>query len=239
VGLSINTAWLTLALPLLLSVRSAYDFGQVWMGTMPRPFSEQAVVDALTTEDAQWVAPPFGVQLWVQLTAERGLKATNINRPWFWEDRYPPPPYREGISDRVDLSVPAYVETIEHVHIFEHPENVYACVQAGDDCAPCRATAKGGDIDVECETPVAGMLVVHENMYPGWRASRDGEPAQLGDGQWLTVSAPAGQHSYQFRYRPWDATLGILLTMTGLVVAVWLWRRPPALARTAAAQAFE
>jgi hypothetical protein len=44
------------------------------------------------------------------------------------------------------------------------------------------------------------------------------------EGDWLATQAPAGDHAYQFRYRPWDAVLGTVLTLVGVVLAVILWR---------------
>jgi uncharacterized membrane protein YfhO len=36
----------------------------------------------------------------------------------------------------------------------------------------------------------------------------------------LTVTAPAGKHNYKFRYLPWDAPVGIALTIIGWIIAI-------------------
>jgi hypothetical protein len=62
----------------------------------------------------------------------------------------------------------------------------------------------------------SGTLIVQENNWSGWYASRDNQPIELSADQWLTVSAPAGPHHYEFRYRPWDVAVGLLLSAIGL-----------------------
>ena len=100
-------------------------------------------------------------------------------------------------------------------------------MDTGDRQIPCRATALGGNIDVVCLTTEPGTLVVQENQWTGWRAWRDGERIPLEHGPWLEVEAPLGEHEYEFRYRPWDVVLGIVLTVVGIVLAVWLWVTGP------------
>jgi hypothetical protein len=83
----------------------------------------------------------------------------------------------------------------------------------------------GGYIDVECDSEAAGTLVVYEYSWSGWTARRDGQALMLGPGPWLNVFAPAGTHHYEFRYRPWDVPLGLVLSLAGMVLCVWLWMR--------------
>jgi len=92
---------------------------------------------------------------------------------------------------------------------------------------PCSATASGGDIDVECATNSSGKLIVTENSWTGWQANRDGIPIALDANRWLSVEAPAGSHHYEFRYRPWDVWVGLLLTLIGIVLCVRWWFRSP------------
>jgi hypothetical protein len=227
VGVGIATQWLVVTLPLLWALGSARDFGEYWMGTYSRPEAELEIVEELVTADTQWVAPPYGEHFWLPHALDRGLKVTNINRPWFWKDRQAPPAFLSATRDQVDLSAPNFRQTLYGVHLFRYEENPYASVHYNDHFTPCQATARGGHIDVLCEAQTAGTLVVRENRFPGWTAYRDGAAVPLGEGDWLTVEAPAGRHTYQFRYRPWDATLGILLTLCGVAVAIWWWWRPP------------
>jgi uncharacterized membrane protein YfhO len=74
--------------------------------------------------------------------------------------------------------------------------------------------------------PDAGKLVVKENTWTGWKAWVDGERVPLIGEQWLEVNAPAGEHTYLFRYRPWDVPLGIALSIVGVIMCVYLWFGP-------------
>jgi hypothetical protein len=121
-------------------------------------------------------------------------------------------------------SDPSYKETVDGMLLLEHPENQYASVQTAAGQVPCTAVALGGNIDVNCQTTEAGTLTVQENMWPGWTARlASGTPLALEAEQRLTVSLPAGTNHIVFRYRPWDVTIGLFLTLLGIVVAVRLW----------------
>jgi uncharacterized membrane protein YfhO len=67
-------------------------------------------------------------------------------------------------------------------------------------------------------------LTIKENRWAGWRATIAGKNAPLLKGQWLAVELPAGRHTVRFRYRPWDAPLGIILSIFGLALAVYAWK---------------
>lgn len=55
---------------------------------------------------------------------------------------------------------------------------------------------------------------------PGWRVWQDGKPIQFEPGRWLSVQANTGEHTYQYRYRPWDAWVGLAATLAGIVLAI-------------------
>jgi uncharacterized membrane protein YfhO len=59
-----------------------------------------------------------------------------------------------------------------------------------------------------------------------WYAAVDGKSTVLESNKWLQVAAPAGNHHYSFRYLPWDVPLGILISMVGLGLVIYLWRKP-------------
>ena len=70
----------------------------------------------------------------------------------------------------------------------------------------------------------AGLLEVKEYTWTGWRAAVDGTGSPLSGDTWLTVEVPAGEHEIAFRFRPWDATLGIVLMLAGILLCVLTWR---------------
>jgi hypothetical protein len=69
------------------------------------------------------------------------------------------------------------------------------------------------------EMACTGVVVLSDTTYPGWEASVDGQPAPV-----LTaykslraVAVPKGAHRVEMRYRPWSVTLGVLLTLAGML----------------------
>jgi hypothetical protein len=156
-----------------------------------------------------------------------------IARPWQWKDRQPPDYAVEAIWDLKKPPDGSVLGRFDNLTVVAHPAVEYAYVETADGSIPCRAAAIGGDIDVECQTDRAGTLIVKENNWSGWQANRDGESVELADSPWLSVAAPAGQHRYEFRYRPWDVWVGAVLSLVGLSLAGVLWVRstrwkPPA-----------
>ena len=90
----------------------------------------------------------------------------------------------------------------------------------------CSAHGVGGNIDVVCNNPSAGRLVVEENSWSGWSARLDGGGfLPIEPGRWLSLDIPAGVHTIQLRYRPWDVLVGGVLFVVGAIVAMWYWRR--------------
>ncbi len=219
--LSVNTKVLVLPLLLFWSLRSVYQFSHPWWETQAPP-PETDLVAELQVQSAQWVAMPFGDHYWVPAAAEQGLKLTNQARPAYWRDRAPPPPFLSLVRGE-DASVTPW-RTLDGFALVRDAESQYASVRSGQERLPCTAEASGGHIDVVCDADVPGRLVVRENGWSGWRVWRDGERVWLGqEGGWLAVTAPAGRHTYAFRYAPWDAQVGVGLTMLGLVSAAFAW----------------
>jgi len=50
-------------------------------------------------------------------------------------------------------------------------------------------------------------------------------------GDWLSVNALSGKHTYTFQYRPWDVYLGALLSLIGVGVVIWFWVKKDVQAR--------
>jgi hypothetical protein len=79
-----------------------------------------------------------------------------------------------------------------------------------------------GRIDVRAQGP--GWLVVAESWDPGWRASRDGEPASIQrvNHMAMAVLLPPGDHRVSFRYRAPGLTAGLVLCgLAALALVVW------------------
>ena len=191
-----------------------------------------SVVFDLRTDDSQWVALPFGEHYWSPFAAEANLKLTNHWRPSEWDYHEPPPPVAEafhiqptnpnGLRPRGKL-----IAQHEDVQIVTHEEHTYAAIIGPHGETPCTAVANGGHIDVTCNSSEEGILRVYENKWRGWRVWQDGESVPLLQSQWLSTLAPAGEHTYRFRYQPWDVWLGITLSLLGVVLVLFLWVRAP------------
>jgi len=230
----LKVMWILLVPPLAWGLRSAYDFSQVW-ATIRVPRDVQQVVQAIELESTQWATLPFGEFAFIPVTLDANLKLVIPvdHRGWAWKGRELPPPFLYVTRHPSEVPASDSVRRVGGISLLVNTSNQYAVVDTGSDRIPCRATAVGGNIGVDCESNVAGTLVVHENQWSGWAARRDGGPVRLGPGQWLNVPAPAGKHHYEFRYRPWDVVLGAILTLAGVLAGIWLWFRPTAWDRIA------
>jgi hypothetical protein len=223
---SFSLAWVMI-LPLVWSVRDSHDFVKLWLELPARPSDAhyEIIVPQMKADTIEWVQVPdqeWGFQI---AALEQGLKLTNVYHLWSWRDRTPPLPFIAATRDPVDPENPNFRETLENTSLLDYPENHYAYVETDSQRIPCRVTALGGNIDVDCRTDAPGQLVVTENLWDGWHVKRDGLKVPLDSGPWLTTKAPAGNHHYAFRYRPWDVPLGAALSLLGIGLATWLWVR--------------
>jgi hypothetical protein len=213
-------------IPLYSSLSAPYELSQVFIRTLYAGDLYQyyqKVVDDLDLNDALWVAPPFGENFLAEPAINVGLKLTNVAFPSRWNEReYPEPQIVIARSGEYPGS--EQVTYLNDVPVYRYPDRAYAYIANGQ-IVPCRATGSGGDLTVTCSTEQDGQLIVQENSWVGWYVWLDGKPALLKQDRWLAVPAPAGQHTYEFRYRPWDVAVGLAVTLLGCVLTLWLWRR--------------
>ncbi len=219
-----KTSWL-IWIPLIWSMASVSNFSFQWLYLNKVVPTDRVVMKHLVTPTAEWAQPPWGEYQWFVFAREANVKMAQMYRPWYWKDREIPKAYIEGTHDAIDPTSPGFVASEEGISVVMHPENNYASVETSTGHIPCQAQAQGGNIDVVCQTSVEGELVVQENSLSGWFARQDGNSGKLLPGNWLKVKAPAGRHYYTFRYRPWDAPLGIALSLCGIALAIVLWFR--------------
>jgi sorbitol-specific phosphotransferase system component IIC len=213
-----------LLLPVLglmfFSLQDGYDFSQIFWQTEPESAALQSAALALKTDTAEWVDfidPNLG---FILPAAENGLKLSSAFRTWNWIDVTLPLAQRVASLDSVADDDPALTLRLPPYTILTYPQNEYATVSNANGVSKCYARAVGGNIDVVCTNLSAGVLTVQENTWQGWRVTVDGQAAELNSGsQWLQVAAPAGTHTYRFRYRPWDVPLGIGCSLLGWMLA--------------------
>mgnify|MGYP006291914459 CR=1 FL=1 len=216
-----------LLIPLIFSLYKGYQFSQLWIYTDKRDEVVEPVIEALRTDSIQWVSPPFGEHHYIEPAIAAGLKVSPGIMPWGWKDRDSPAPFLEASHSGPPAGSVELVEMVADVGIYEHMDEFYAAVVNDQETEICHANGNSGRIDVECDVPFAGSLIVKENTYAGWKAWRDGKRVALKGEQWLQVDVPEGKHQYQFRYRPWDVPLGLALSALGMAACVWLWFSPP------------
>ncbi len=76
-----------------------------------------------------------------------------------------------------------------------------------------------------------GLLILSDNDYPGWRATVDGQPADIERVDYLFRGVPlgAGEHTVEFRYEPLSWRIGWIVSIVALVLlavaSVLGWRR--------------
>ena len=221
-GLSFPVSWL-LVVPIVIAVNQARLLGRVWISTRSIDPQVQSVVEALKTDDLAWVNVPTGEHFFVTPAIERDLKlSADFFRTWHWKDRPVPPPSLEANrgGPPPGMGEFAIVEGVNIHRVLEAQDYASVVTVEGGRTA-CHAEGTGGDIDVSCDSIGDGTLVVEENNWSGWRAQIDGEPAQLLEGNWLSVKAREGLHTYSFRYRPWDVPLGVALFCIGVLLSGW------------------
>jgi len=207
---------------LLLALQAVADFSAAWVNVTPMdPANPRSLLQSLRTADAEWVQPPFGEYIWLPAAMEDGMKLRQFYRPWsITSTTELPAAYLQMSTIPEDASLPEYLRTDGDYIILKRPNNLYASISDSQATYPCSASSTGGFIDVACDSPNPGTLVVLENALSGWTASRDGQAIALITTPWLDVDAPAGKHHYAFRYVPWDAPLGIVLAILGWVIAL-------------------
>jgi hypothetical protein len=86
------------------------------------------------------------------------------------------------------------------------------------------------EVVVEASTDAPGYLLLTDTFYPGWRASVDGQPAEIlrADEMFRAVRLEPGRHQVEFRYQPdsvtWGAWISAAALLLWLVGMIWNWR---------------
>ena len=75
-------------------------------------------------------------------------------------------------------------------------------------------------LDYETSSPTGGTVVFSEIYYPGWTATIDGQPLELGRANYVLRAAyiPAGKHTIHMEYKP--ASIGVTETMAYIAIAL-------------------
>ncbi|HXG51860.1 MAG TPA: YfhO family protein [candidate division Zixibacteria bacterium] len=86
-------------------------------------------------------------------------------------------------------------------------------------------------VTVQASLDGAGILVLADSYYPGWKAYVDGKEAEIYRANLFFRAVPlgAGEHVVEFKYEPRSFRLGLIVSMTTLLVlaaiSLGVWRR--------------
>lgn len=178
----------------------------------------------LHVDSAEWVGP-LGSN-WIPYLLEQRQKLV-VFRPWSWKNRDDPAAFLALIHNPQNNPDPNVIQRIGEVDIVKNPEAEYAFLQMDDRTIPCKAKSTGGQLEVECDSPQPGILIVRENFWDGWKVWVDGKKAELLPSRWLQTNSLSGRHVYHFRYLPWDTWVGLALAIGGVIVAILFLRHSP------------
>jgi hypothetical protein len=83
------------------------------------------------------------------------------------------------------------------------------------------------EVVVAAESDDEAFLYLSDTYYPGWRAYVDGRETKIyrANLAFRAVEVPRGRHTVVFRYVPVSFYSGLVLTLLGIVLCIWLWRR--------------
>ena len=79
-------------------------------------------------------------------------------------------------------------------------------------------------LTIRADMACAGMVILSDTFFPGWRAQVDQQPAEVFEvnGAMRGVCAPRGPHVITMRYRPASVYTGSVLALLGIAGAVLL-----------------
>jgi hypothetical protein len=208
---------------LVLGIRNVYASSQQWLIVEQVPQERvDSFLDFMETDDLAWVSPPSSDWKLQMLGFDAGLKFSDGWRPWSIGSLQQPPPFKavrfEGDTALADMSL---VESNDVGFFYESSEpNHYVVSDSGGTFS---AHGEAGKIEVTCDLPTAGTVMVHENAFAGWQATVGGNPLPLIDGgQWISFALPEGPSTVELRFRPWDFWVGLALSIAGGIFAAVL-----------------
>ena len=210
------------------AIQSPYDFNKRWIGLYSMPLYVIQALDANKPTEIEWVAVPWGENFWIEPAVARGYKLSlDYLRTWQWKDHSAPNAEKEFSveSNKPGMSLVNMTANVYYYEILDAAPYA-SLIHPDGDMLTCHAQGSGGYITVLCDQSEVGVLIVQENHFSGWRAWVNGERVPLRtDTQWLSVDVPPGETTIQFRYQPWDVPLGLALSVMGVGLSVWLWRK--------------
>lgn len=115
----------------------------------------------------------------------------------------------QAVADQTFRSVlhhsgPAVVDSLAKVTLFSYQPN---------------------ELEYEVESTTGGVVVFSEIYYPGWTATLDGQPLQLGRVNYVLRAAyvPSGKHVLHMEYKPASVTLTETIAYIAIVILLLIF----------------
>jgi hypothetical protein len=218
-GLSLSVKWLVLIPLLIISFKDIIPFAQnyIHLRDIKIPSQELAF---LGSDNAQWSTPP-NADWFPDLMAD-SRKVIMTDRSWNWKNRERLSGYLQLVNNPDNNPIEGRISRQEYYDVVKHDLEYFSYISSDNETSYCNSVSNGGYIDVFCDSPFAGNLIVHNYQWSGWYAWIDGKPTHILSGDWLSVNAPAGNHVYSFRYFPWDVYVGGGITIIGLIIVLFM-----------------
>jgi hypothetical protein len=86
---------------------------------------------------------------------------------------------------------------------------------------------KANKVILESTADNDAFLYVSDTYYPGWRAYVDGKRTKIyrANLAFRAIEVPKGKHTVVFKYVPMSFYIGICLTIFGILLCIYLWRK--------------
>jgi hypothetical protein len=164
-----------------------------------------------------------------------GRAGVNVYRragwhPRVWTVHTVLPVEAEGLRAAIDRTGPGQVRQAVTL-VGKVPAIPFPGPTCGEDRVRLR-NYEPSRVMVSARMGCAGVLILGDTLYPGWRVSVDGQPAEMlaAYGVVRGVVVPAGDHEVEFQYRSRSVLWGAGLTLAGLLLlgaVTWGGRRRP------------
>ncbi len=104
---------------------------------------------------------------------------------------------------------------LRHVAVLDRDPGLTKRSSVPDHSAAVVTEFQPEQFTVAVTTPAAAILTLAHPDYPGWRATIDGQPAEIlrAYGALTAVVVPAGEHTVRFTYDPLTYRLGALISL--------------------------
>lgn len=105
--------------------------------------------------------------------------------------------------------------------ILDHEPKAEKLSRSSSDSAKI-STRTANSVTINTHTKARTLLILTETNYPGWQAYLNNRPVQIytAFGIFRAIDLPPGENKVVFKFRPLSFTIGAMITLFGLAVAL-------------------